>query len=64
MVVVGGEFGCGGGGCWPMAWWWQGGRFHVVVLAIVFGFGGGGNRHGLMVGFPSIFCFGIVVVIC
>ena len=24
MVVVGGEFGCGGG-CWPVAWWWQDG---------------------------------------
>ena len=34
MVVVGGEFGCGGG-CWPVAWWWQGGHFHVVVLAMV-----------------------------
>ena len=34
MVVVGGEFGCGGG-YWPVAWWWQGGHFHVVVLAMV-----------------------------
>ena len=34
MVVVSGEFGyCGA--CWPMAWWWQGGHFHVVVLAMV-----------------------------
>ena len=22
VVVVGGEFGCGGG-CWPVVWWWQ-----------------------------------------
>ena len=29
---------------------------------MVYGFGGGGNRHGLMVGFCSIFCFGIVVI--
>ena len=34
MVVVGGEFGCGGG-CWSVAWWWQVGHFHVVVLAMV-----------------------------
>ena len=45
-----------------MAWWWQGGHFHVVILAMVSGFGGGGNRHGLIVGFSSIFCFGIVVI--
>ena len=63
MVFVGGEFGCGGG-CWLVEWWWQGGRFHVVVLTMVTRFGGGGNRHGLMVGFSSIFCFGIVFVIC
>ena len=42
----------------------------MVVLTMVSGFGGDGNRHGLMVGFSSIFffcfCFfvGIVVVIC
>ena len=29
---------------------------------MVYGFGGGGNQHGLMVGFSSIFCFGIVVI--
>ena len=34
MVFVAGEFGCGGG-CWPVAWWWQGDHFHVVVLAMV-----------------------------
>ena len=34
VVVVGGEFGCGGG-CWSVAWWWQVGHFHVVVLAMV-----------------------------
>ena len=34
MVVVGGEFGCGGG-CRSVAWWWQVGHFHVVVLAMV-----------------------------
>ena len=34
MVVVGGEFGFGGG-CWPVAWWWQGGHFHVVAMAIL-----------------------------
>ena len=44
MVIVGGKLGCGGG-CWPVAWWWQGGHFHVVVLAMVSGFSGGGNRH-------------------
>ena len=36
----------------------------MVVLTMVTRFGGGGNRHGLMVGFSSIFCFGIVFVIC
>ena len=29
----------------------------MVVLTMVSGFGGGGNRHGLMVGFSSIFLF-------
>ena len=33
---------------------------------MVSGFGGDGNRHGLMVGFSSFFFFfgGIVVVVC
>ena len=34
----------------------------MVFLAIVYGFVGGGNQHGLMVGFSSIFIFGIVVI--
>ena len=34
VVVVGDEFGCGGA-CWLVTWWWQGGHFHLVVLAMV-----------------------------
>ena len=42
----------------------------VVVIGGLLGFDGNGksdhfkDRHGLMVGFSSNFCFGIVVVIC
>ena len=42
----------------------------VVVISDLLGFGDSGksdhfkDRHGLMVGFSSNFCFGIVVVIC
>ena len=37
VVVVGGEFGCGGG-CWPVAWWWQGGFWVFLFWNKVFGF--------------------------
>ena len=48
-------------------WWCSGGKvvgFMWLFLLWFSGFGGGGDRHGLMGDFSSIFCFGIVVVIC